>query len=126
MELNATYAADCYARINGYGAVCTTYGVGELSTFCGISSAFQENLPIVHIVAMPKSKLIGSNKIVHHMLGYPDYHVYEKMIQPAVCATSILTLKNAISEVNRVNYNGWIEKTSIFLCSFRLLQSTSC
>jgi len=30
-ELNAAYAADGYARINGVGALCTTYGVGELS-----------------------------------------------------------------------------------------------
>ena len=28
-ELNAGYAADGYARINGYGAVVTTFGVGE-------------------------------------------------------------------------------------------------
>jgi len=30
-ELNAAYAADGYARIKGYGAVITTFGVGELS-----------------------------------------------------------------------------------------------
>jgi hypothetical protein len=30
-ELNAAYAADGYARIKGFGAICTTYGVGELS-----------------------------------------------------------------------------------------------
>ena len=30
-ELNAAYAAEGYARIKGAGALCTTYGVGELS-----------------------------------------------------------------------------------------------
>ena len=30
-ELNAGYSADGYARQRGYGALVTTYGVGELS-----------------------------------------------------------------------------------------------
>ena len=30
-ELNASYAADGYARIKGVDALCTAYGVGELS-----------------------------------------------------------------------------------------------
>ena len=36
-ELNAAYAADGYARIKGYGAVITTFGVGELSAINGIA-----------------------------------------------------------------------------------------
>ena len=30
-ELNASYAADGYARLNGLAALVTTFGVGELS-----------------------------------------------------------------------------------------------
>jgi TPP-dependent 2-oxoacid decarboxylase len=30
-ELNAAYAADGYARVNGVAALSTTFGVGELS-----------------------------------------------------------------------------------------------
>jgi TPP-dependent 2-oxoacid decarboxylase len=36
-ELNASYAADGYARINGLGALVTTFGVGELSAVNGIA-----------------------------------------------------------------------------------------
>jgi indolepyruvate decarboxylase len=32
-ELNASYAADGYARIRGAAMLATTYGVGELSAF---------------------------------------------------------------------------------------------
>ena len=35
-ELNAGYAADGYAREKGYGALVTTYGVGELSAINAI------------------------------------------------------------------------------------------
>jgi indolepyruvate decarboxylase len=34
-ELNAAYAADGYARVNGAGALLTTFGVGELSAMNG-------------------------------------------------------------------------------------------
>ena len=38
-ELNASYAADGYARIHGIAALNTTYGVGELSAISGIAGA---------------------------------------------------------------------------------------
>lgn len=101
-ELNATYAADGYARINGYGAICTTYGVGELCTFGGLAGAYAEHVPIVHIVGMPPSSALNSDRVVHHTLGNTDFHVYERMISPSVAATTFLTPKNAITEINRV------------------------
>lgn len=36
-ELNASYAADGYARLNGLAALVTTFGVGELSAVNGLS-----------------------------------------------------------------------------------------
>ena len=52
-ELNAAYAADGYARVRGVGAVCTTYGVGELSALNGIAGSYAEHLPVFHLVGMP-------------------------------------------------------------------------
>ena len=43
-ELNAAYAADGYARIKGVAALCTTYGVGELSTINGVAGAPTPNI----------------------------------------------------------------------------------
>ena len=39
-ELNAGYAADGYARMNGIGAVVTTFGVGELSAINAIAGSW--------------------------------------------------------------------------------------
>ena len=50
-ELNAGYAADGYARINGYGSVVTTYGVGELSATNAIAGSYAENIPVIKITA---------------------------------------------------------------------------
>ena len=41
-ELNAAYAADGYARMRGVGAVCTTYGVGELAAMSAIAGSYAE------------------------------------------------------------------------------------
>jgi pyruvate decarboxylase len=77
-ELNAAYAADGYARVKGLGAVCTTYGVGELSAINGIAGSYAERVSVVHIVGTPRTELgkfaedggKGSFKgLVHHALG---------------------------------------------------------
>ncbi|MCW2936623.1 MAG: thiamine pyrophosphate TPP-binding protein, partial [Actinomycetia bacterium] len=52
-ELNAGYAADGYARVHGIGALCTTYGVGELSAINAIAGSYAENVPVIHITGMP-------------------------------------------------------------------------
>jgi pyruvate decarboxylase len=52
-ELNAGYAADGYARINGLGALITTFGVGELSAINAITGAFAERVPVVQVVGTP-------------------------------------------------------------------------
>lgn len=54
-ELNASYAADGYARIKGAAALSTTFGVGELSALNGIAGSYAEHLPIFHLVGMPAS-----------------------------------------------------------------------
>src|ERR1700733_10850666 len=48
-ELNAGYAADGYARLKGIGALCTTFGVGELSAINALAGSFAEHVPVVHI-----------------------------------------------------------------------------
>ena len=60
IELNAAYAGDGYARIRGVGAVCTTYGVGELSAINGIAGAYTEHVPVFLLVGMPNMPMQAS------------------------------------------------------------------
>ena len=64
-ELNAAYSADGYARIKGFGAVCTTYGVGELSAISAIGGAYAENVPVFHLVGMPSVGTMKSLSLIH-------------------------------------------------------------
>ena len=85
-ELNAAYAADGYARVKGIGAICTTYGVGELSALAGIAGCFAEHLPIFHLVGMPNSSAQTGRKLMHHTLGNGEYELFYQMTQTVVCA----------------------------------------
>jgi indolepyruvate decarboxylase len=43
-ELNAGYAADAYARINGIGCICVTWGVGRFSAMNSVAGAYAEQV----------------------------------------------------------------------------------
>jgi indolepyruvate decarboxylase len=68
-ELNASYAADGYARIRGAAMLVTTYGVGELSALNGVMGAKAERSLVFHIVGMPSYQHQRMHKIAHHTLG---------------------------------------------------------
>ena len=96
-ELAAGYAADGYARVNGIGALLTTFGVGELSAVVrpwagataarsvpgnvvlsiappwpqnAVAGAFAERVPLVCITGSPCRAILESGKhlVVHHSL----------------------------------------------------------
>ena len=101
-ELNAAFAADGYARIRGAAALCTTYGVGELSAINGVAGAYAEHLPVFHIVGMPKNVIQQRRGLMHHTLGNGEFDLFYQMTAPVVCARTILTPENTLAEVDRV------------------------
>src|SRR3984957_19312188 len=90
-ELNAAYSADGYARIHGMAALCTTYGVGELSAMNGVAGSYAENVPIFQLVGMPASRTQAAHRAVHHTLGNGEFELFYKMAEPIVCARAIMT-----------------------------------
>ena len=101
-ELNAGYAADGYARVKGYGALVTTYSVGELSAVNAIAGSYAENIPVIHIVGVPATKFIKSNKLIHHNFFNPDYYACEKVFSNVCETTAFLDEENAKSEIDRI------------------------
>jgi indolepyruvate decarboxylase len=100
-ELNAAYAADGYARVKGRSALCTTYGVGELSALCGVAGSYTEHLPVIHLVGMPSVSTQKARRIVHHTLGTGNFEAYADMTKPVVAASAILTPENAACQIER-------------------------
>src|SRR5580693_1075427 len=48
-ELNSSYAADGYARLNGLSALLVTNGVAPLSAINGVAGSYSEHVPVICI-----------------------------------------------------------------------------
>ncbi len=100
-EDNAGFAADAYARINGMGAVCVTYGVGGLSLCNSIAGAYAEKSPVVVISGSPGLRERFNNPLLHHKVRdfRTQLDVFEK-----ICATTTELNDPAVAfrEIDRV------------------------
>src|SRR5262245_24909524 len=95
-ELNAAYAADGYARMRGIGALCTTYGVGELAAMSAIAGAYAEHLAVFHLVGTPNLPTQEGRALVHHTLGNGEFDLFHRIAEHVVCASAIVTPQNAV------------------------------
>lgn len=114
-ELNAAYAADGYARVNGLAAVSTTFGVGELSAVNGIAGSYAERVPVVKISGGPSSVAQQEGRYVHHSLGEGIFDSYSKMYAHITATTTILTVDNAVEEIDRVIHTALKEKRPVHI-----------
>lgn len=101
-ELNAGYAADGYARLRGFGAFVTTYGVGELSAVNAVAGSYAEYVPVVHVVIGPTTSQERRGRAIHHSLGDGDFRVYARMHREITCAQAELDQDAAIAGIDRV------------------------
>lgn len=106
-ELNASYAADGYARAKGAAILSTTFGVGELSALNGVMGAKGENLIIFHLVGFPNEQVAVQRKQVHHTLGDGNFTLFQPLSAAAACVSAIITPDNARREMNRVIYEAF-------------------
>ena len=101
-ELNASYAADGYARIRGAAMLVTTYGVGELSAINGVMGAKSERSLVFHVVGMPSYQNQRVHKIAHHTLGDGVFGNFVALSARAACCHAVVNPENCIVEMERV------------------------
>lgn len=100
-ELNAGYAADGYARAKGVGACVVTFTVGGLSVLNAIAGAYSENLPVICIVGGPNSNDYGTNRILHHTIGLPDFTQELRCFQTVTCIQAVVNnLEDAHEQID--------------------------
>jgi TPP-dependent 2-oxoacid decarboxylase len=89
-ELNAGYAADAHARINGVSVACITYNVGGLSLVNAVAGAYAELVPMIVISGAPSTSQQRQKLLLHHTAV--DYNlqleIFEKITVAAVRITS--------------------------------------
>ncbi|WP_316838597.1 alpha-keto acid decarboxylase family protein [Pedobacter gandavensis] len=84
-EINAGHCTDAYARLNGFGAVAVTYGVGAFTLLNSVAGSFVEHCPVLVINGAPTSsdqlKNIAQGLLSSHMTGdmYSNINVYRNV-----------------------------------------------
>ncbi|WP_337264714.1 MULTISPECIES: alpha-keto acid decarboxylase family protein [unclassified Serratia (in: enterobacteria)] len=101
-ELNASYAADGYARLHGMGALLTTYGVGDLSAINGIAGCYAEYVPVVHISGAIPIHAQYNRTMTHHSLLDGGVRNIQRAMSEFTVAQAELTPENAVREIDRV------------------------
>jgi len=113
-ELNAGYAADGYARMNGVSAAVVTYGVGGLSILNAVAGAFAEHVPLIVISGAPPARRREAGAMVHHLVSnyYMQLDIYRKITADAAILTDPNT---APDEIDRVIRNCMARKLPAYL-----------
>src|ERR1700757_186168 len=114
-ELKAGYAADGYARMRGVGALCTTYGVGELAAMGAVAGSYAEHLTVFHLVGTPNLPTQEGRALVHHTLGNGEFDLFSRMAEAVVCASAIMTPHNAASETERLICEALYHRRPVYL-----------
>lgn len=100
-EETAGFAADAYARTNGMGAACVTYGVGGLSMINAVTAAYAEKSPLVVISGAPGIKERTEGALLHHTGKnfYTQQRIYEEITVASALLDEPFT---AFNEIDRV------------------------
>ncbi|KAJ5727939.1 pyruvate decarboxylase [Penicillium malachiteum] len=115
-ELNAAYAADGYDRINGFSALITTFGVGELSAINGIAGAFTEKSPVIHIVGSPSRSDQEKRAKLHHTLADGDYRHFATIASHVTRAqTNLLDAQTVPHQIDEVLKQAMIHSQPVYI-----------
>jgi pyruvate decarboxylase len=100
-ELNASYAAEAYARVNGCGAVVTTMNVGAFSALNGVAGAYAARLPVIFVSSGYNTNDESANHFLHHSIGTHDFSYQHEMFRYVTCAAvRVLHRDNAPSMID--------------------------
>ena len=114
-ELNASYATDAYARVNGIGALIVTHGVGALSSINGIAGAYSEHVPVICICGSIPLRAIQRGDLMHHTLVDREKGNFYRMFTEVTAAQTRLTPDNAVVEIDRLILTAWRRKRPVYL-----------
>lgn len=101
-ELNAAYAADGYARLNGLGALLVTNGVGALSAINGVGGSYSEHVPVICIAGSIPLRSIDRGLGMHHTMADGSWDHFLDAYALVTAGHARLTPRNAATEIDRL------------------------
>jgi indolepyruvate decarboxylase len=114
-ELNASYAADGYARLNGLAAFTLTNAVGALGAINGVAGAFAEHVPVICVCGSIPLRSIERGLGMHHTMGDGTWDRFLGAFAQVTAAQARLTPYNAVTEIDRLILTAWREKLPVYM-----------
>jgi len=114
-EMNASYAADGYARLHGMGAVAVTNAVGALGAINGIAGSYAEHVPVILIAGSIPLRSIERGLGMHHTMGDGTWDRFLGAMSYVTAGQARLTPYNAAAEIDRLILTAWREKLPVYL-----------
>jgi len=114
-ELNGSYAADGYARLNGLGALLVTNGVGALSAINGVGGSCSEHVPVICIAGSIPLRSIDRGLGMHQTIGDGTWDHFLDAYAHVTAAHVRLTPRNAALEIDRLILTAWREKLPVYV-----------
>jgi TPP-dependent 2-oxoacid decarboxylase len=100
-EQGAGFAADAYARLNGFGVVALTYGAGGLKVANAAANAWAEQVPLLILSGAPGVAERAGDPMLHHKVK--DFDTQLRVFSDLTCAQAVLTDPHtAANEIDRV------------------------
>ena len=114
-ELNASYAADGYARLKGLGALLVTNGVGALSAINGVAGSYSEHVPVICICGSIPLRSIDRGLGMHHTMADGTWDHFLGAYARVTAAQARITPRNAVTEIDRLILTAWREKLPAYM-----------
>jgi indolepyruvate decarboxylase len=114
-ELNAAYAADGYARLNGIGALTVTQAVGPLIAINGIAGSYADHVPVILIAGSIPLRSIDRGLGLHHTTGDGTWDRFLGALGQVTAAQARLTPYNAAMEIDRLILTALREKLPVYM-----------
>jgi indolepyruvate decarboxylase len=114
-ELNASYAADGYARLKGLSALIVTNAVGALSSINGIAGSYSEHVPVICICGSIPLKSIERGRGMHHTMADGTWDRFIDAFARVTAAQARITPHNAVTEIDRLITTAWHDKLPVYM-----------
>jgi indolepyruvate decarboxylase len=114
-ELNASYAADGYGRLNRMAALIVTNAVGALSAINGIAGSYSEHVPVICVCGSIPLRSIERGLGMHHTMADGSNNRFLRAFEEVTAAQARLTPQNAAMEIDRLIMTAWREKLPVYM-----------
>ena len=114
-ELNASYAADGYARLNGMAALIVTNAVGALSAINGVAGSYSEHVPVICVCGSIPFRSMERGLGMHHTMADGTWDRFLNAYAQVTAAQARLTPDNAVTEIDRLILTAWRDKLPVYM-----------